>query len=113
MKKPDTAMNSFDWKKNNEDSIKDRIFITATTTGIFLALKTIFRKRKTTKGIPGCHVLNETCWWNLWRFVDERLCSLQEMDRLVIQQNFMAPARAIKLYNAKCRQKNVVSSASS
>ena len=32
-------MNSFDWKKNIEDSIKDRLIITATTTGIFFTLK--------------------------------------------------------------------------
>ena len=32
-------MTSFDWKKNIEDSIKDGLIITATTTGIFLALK--------------------------------------------------------------------------
>ena len=28
-------MNSFDWKKNIEDSIKDGLIITATNTGIF------------------------------------------------------------------------------
>ena len=28
-------MSSFDWKKNIEDSIKDGLIITATTTGIF------------------------------------------------------------------------------
>ena len=33
-------MTSFDWKKNIEDSIKDRLIITITTTGIFYALKT-------------------------------------------------------------------------
>ena len=32
-------MTSFDWKKNVEDSIKDGLIITATTTGIFFALK--------------------------------------------------------------------------
>ena len=32
-------MASFDWKKNIEDSIKDGLIITATTTGIFYALK--------------------------------------------------------------------------
>ena len=31
--------NSFDWKKNTEDSIKDGIIITVTTNGIFFALK--------------------------------------------------------------------------
>ena len=32
-------MRSFDWKKNVEDSIKDGLIITATTTGIFYLLK--------------------------------------------------------------------------
>ena len=32
-------MNIFDWKKNIEDSMKDGLIITATTTGIFFALK--------------------------------------------------------------------------
>ena len=32
-------MSSFDWKKNLENSIKDRVIITATITGIFFALK--------------------------------------------------------------------------
>ena len=32
-------MSSFDWKKNVEDSIKDRLIRTAADTGIFFALK--------------------------------------------------------------------------
>ena len=32
-------MSSFDWKKDIKDSIKDGLMITATTTGIFYALK--------------------------------------------------------------------------
>ena len=32
-------MSCFDWQKNIEDSIKGVLIITATTTGIFLALK--------------------------------------------------------------------------
>ena len=32
-------MASFDWKKNIENSIKDELIITATTTGIFYVLK--------------------------------------------------------------------------
>ena len=32
-------MASFDWKKNIENSIKDGLIITATTTGIFYVLK--------------------------------------------------------------------------
>ena len=32
-------MNSFNWRKNIEDSIQDGLIITATTTGIFYILK--------------------------------------------------------------------------
>ena len=32
-------LSSFDWKKNVEESIKDELIITATTAGIFFALK--------------------------------------------------------------------------
>ena len=32
-------MSSFDWKKCIEDSIKDGLIITATTTGVFYVLK--------------------------------------------------------------------------
>ena len=32
-------MSSFDWKKSIEDSIKDGLIITITTTGIFYTLK--------------------------------------------------------------------------
>ena len=32
-------MSSFDWKKNIEDSIKDGLIITITTTGIFYVLR--------------------------------------------------------------------------
>ena len=32
-------MASFDWEKDVEDSIKDGIIITVTTTGLFFALK--------------------------------------------------------------------------
>ena len=32
-------MRSFDWKKNIEDSIKDGLIITITTTGIVYTLK--------------------------------------------------------------------------
>ena len=34
-------MTSFDWKKNIEDSIKDGLIITITTTGTFYALKAV------------------------------------------------------------------------
>ena len=52
-------MSSFDWKKVIEDSIKDEIIITATTTGIFFALKAA--NVKPTKGISGCHGYHEAC----------------------------------------------------
>ena len=32
-------MSSFHWKKNIQDSIKDGVIITATTTGVFFTLK--------------------------------------------------------------------------
>ena len=32
-------MSSFDWKKNVEDSTKDRLIVTAATTAIFYAVK--------------------------------------------------------------------------
>ena len=38
-KKDIIKMSSFDWNKNIEDSIKDGLILTATTTGIFFALK--------------------------------------------------------------------------
>ena len=54
-------------------------------------------KRKAAKGISGCHGYHETYPWNLW---SERLGSLQEMDqRLIQQQSFMDPVRAIKLHD--------------
>ena len=37
-------MSIFDWKKKIEDSIKDGLIITATTTGIFFVLKTANEK---------------------------------------------------------------------
>ena len=55
---------------------------------------------QTTKGIPGCYGYYETCRWNLWTGVGERLWTLQEMDQGVIQQKCYCPIRAIKLlYN--------------
>ena len=37
-------MSSFDWKKNIEDSINDGLIITATTAGIFAAIKVAKKK---------------------------------------------------------------------
>ena len=82
-------MNSFDWKKNGEDSIKDGLIITAAATRIFFTLKVACIKPPKTS--------LETYWCNLWRSVSERLCSLQEIDHRVMQQKFYGPLKAIKL----------------
>ena len=88
-------MSTFDWKRNIEDSIKDGIIITATTTGIFFGLKG--GKRKTTKGISGCHGYHETCRWDMWKSAGKGLCGLQEMDQRVIQQKFFWPPKGNKI----------------
>ena len=54
-------------------------------------------------GIPGCYRYCKTYRFILGRSADERLCSLQNMDQLVIQQQSFMTHRAIKLHNAKCR----------
>ena len=46
-------MSSFDWKKNIEDSIKDRLIITGTATGIFLASLDAMDIMKLAGGICG------------------------------------------------------------
>ena len=93
-------MISFDWKKNIEDSIKDGLIITATTTGIFYVLKAA-NVKPPKASVPGCYGYHETCWWNSGWCPCQRLCSLQKMDQRVIQQqNFIALSRAIKLYDA-------------
>ena len=72
-------MNSFDCKINVEDSIKDGLITTATTTEIF-------------KGVPGCYGCHKTCWWDSEWCPCQRLCSLQKMDQRVIQQNILWPS---------------------
>ena len=55
-------------------------------------LRTKDGKRKTTKGVPGCHWYHETCRWNNRWCPCQVLCSLQKQDQRVIQQqNLMAP----------------------
>ena len=90
-------MRSFDWKKNIEDSIKDRIIITATTTRILFALKTANIKppkasldamdiMKLAGGICGGVLMKDYAVYKKW-----------------IQQKFYGPLRAMKLHNTKCR----------
>ena len=89
-------MSSFDMKKNIEDSIKDRIIITATTTRIF-TLKTANIKppkasldamdiMKLAHGICGGVLMKDYAVYKKW-----------------IQQKFYGLLRAMKLHNTKCR----------
>ena len=77
-------MSSFDCKINVEDSIKDGLITTATTTGIF-------------KVVPGCYGCHKTCWWDSEWCPCQRLCSLQKMDQRVIQQTFYGPLKGNKI----------------
>ena len=72
-------MNSFNWKENIEDSLRDGLIITIGATRIFFGLEAA--NEKTTKGISRCYGNPKTCRWNLWRGAGERLCSLQKMDQ--------------------------------
>ena len=72
-------MSSFDWKKNIEDSLRDGLIITIGATRIFLGLKAL--------GVKSPDVY----WWNLWRGVGERLCSLQKMDQRVNTTKILQP----------------------
>ena len=61
-------------------------------------LRTKGGKRKTTKGISGCHGYHETCWWNSGWCPCQGLCSLQKMDQLVmLQQTFYGPLKSNKI----------------
>ena len=72
-------MTSFDWKKNIEDSIKDGLIITATTTGIFYVPKG--GRHKATKSVFRCYGYHEACRWNMWRSIGQRLRGLRKVDR--------------------------------
>ena len=89
-------MSSFDWKKNIEDSIKDGLIITATTTGIFYVLKAA-NVKPPKASVPGCYGYHETCWWNSGWCPCQRLCSLQKMDQRVIQQTSYSPIKGNKI----------------
>ena len=60
-------------------------------------------KRKTTKGVLRCYGYHETCWWNSRWCPCQRLCSLQNMEKIVIQQehqqNVIALSRVIRLHD--------------
>ena len=76
-------MTSFDWKKNFEDSIKDGLIITATTTGIFFALKAAnVRPPKASLDVMDIIKLAGGICGGV---AGEGLCSLQKMDQRVMQ----------------------------
>ena len=89
-------MSRFDWRKKVEDSIKDGLIITATTTGIFYALKAAHLKpskasmdamdiMKLTGGICGGVLVKDYAVY-------------KKMYQPVIQQqNFLAP-KGNKIY---------------
>ena len=61
-------------------------------------LRTEDSKNKTTESISGWYQYRKTCWWNLWRGVSERLCSLEKIDQRVIQQQkFYGPLEGNKI----------------
>ena len=76
-------MTSFDWKKNIEDYQRRTDCNCHNHRNIF---RTKGGKRKASKGISACHGYHETCRWNLWKSISERLCSLQERNQGVIQK---------------------------
>ena len=84
------------WKRNVEDSVKDGLIITATTTGIFYVLKAA-NVKPPKASVPGCYGYHETCWWNSGWCLCQRLCSLQKMDQRVIQQTFYGPPKGNKI----------------
>ena len=87
-------MVSFSWKKNIEDSIKDGLIITATTTGIFYVLKATNVKppkasldvmdiMKLAGGTVGRLLVKDYAVYKKWIHewcIGESLCSLQKMD---------------------------------
>ena len=87
-------MSSFDWKRNVEDSVKDGLTITATTTGIFYVLKAENVK------LPKASLDAMDIMKLAGRIVGDVLakdCSLQKMDQRVIQQTFYGPPKGNKI----------------
>ena len=85
----------FGWRKKIEDNNEYGLIITARTTRVLFCA--VGSKSKATKSISRCHEYHEMCLWNMWKGINERLCSLQEIDPrvkdcLAAQQykNFMA-----------------------
>ena len=82
-------MANFNWKKKRWRLYQGRIDHNSHHNRNILRTKS--GKRKTSKGVPGCHGYHETSWWNSGWCPCQGLCSLQTMDQGVIQQqNFMA-----------------------
>ena len=93
-------MISFNWKKNIEDSIKDGLIISITTTGILYALKAA--NVKPPKASLDVMDIMKLAGGIVGGCPCQRLYSLLKMDQRVIQQQiFIALLMAIKLHNAK------------
>ena len=91
-------MSSFDWKKNIEDSVKDGLTITATTTRIFYSLKAqawSLRRRP------------EMLWISWGLLVEQLVVSLYTKNGSTSDttKNLMASIRAIKLHAIKVENK--------
>ena len=87
-------MTSFDWKKDTEDSIKDGLIITATTTGIFFGLKAANEKRPKASldAMDILKLAGRICGGTRGEGgggIGKGLCSLRKMDQRVIQQKIL------------------------
>ena len=94
-------MSNFNWKKSIEDSIKDGLIITATTTEIFFALKAANVKHQRhlwmlwiSSKLPVEYV-EGYYWWKIMQSTKNGPAS----DTTKISW----PLRVIELHNAKCR----------
>ena len=77
-------------EKNIEDSIKDKLIITATTTGIFYVLKTA-KVKPANASLHAMDIMKLACGIVGGTLVKD-YAVYQKMDQRVIQrQNFMAP----------------------
>ena len=90
-------MASFDWKKYVEDSIKDGLIITATTTGIFYVLKAA-NVKPPKASLYATDIMKLVCGVLVKDYTVYKKCIKGGYNK-----HFMALVRAIRLHNAKCR----------
>ena len=98
-------MSSFDRKKNIKDSINDGLIIIATTTGIFFTLKAAnIKLPKASLDAIDIMKLAFRIWGGV---LVKDYAVYKKWINEWYNKKFMAPLRAIKFYNAKCRQENI------